>query len=121
MDNQTIDPASRSVTVLDKRTANVVDSEGRVLKVRTLSAVQRMKLFGAAGPEKSLVDRYMAYSIMAASVVEIDAQLIPFPRSAGEAEAIVNRLDDHGLTAVAQALAALRPEEEDVAAAAENM
>lgn len=112
---------ANTVTVIDDRTAKVVDSQGRTFTVKTIGAVQRMKLFAAAGPEKSLVDRYLAYCMIGASVTSIDDVPVPFPRSSGEIEAIVGRLDDHGVEAVAEALAALTPKGEEVADAARNL
>jgi hypothetical protein len=111
----------KNVTIVDKRTANVVDSEGRLIKVRPISAVQRMRLYGMAGPDQSQVDRYMGYVALAASVMEIDGALIPFPKTVGEAEAVVGRLDDHGMIAVSEALGALAIGQKDVAAAAKNL
>ena len=117
-----------NVTVVDARTARVVDSEGRIIEVRKISAVNMMRLYAAVGPEKSEVDRYMGYSILAASVFAIDDRNLPFPRTAGEVEYVVDKIGEEGLEAVATALKALRPTpeggeagKEEVAGAAENL
>ena len=117
-----------NVTVVDARNARVVDSEGRIIEVRKISAVNMMKLYAAAGPEKSEVDRYMGYAILASSVFAIDDKKLPFPRSAGEVESVVANIGEEGLEAVATALKALAAKleggetgKQEVADAAENL
>ena len=96
------------VKLIDDKTATVVDALGRTIKVRRLSAIDRMRISRAVGGENSGNDRYVGYCTLAAAVVEIDGIAAP-SMTALQMEATVQRLDDDGLVAVANALKALTP------------
>jgi len=114
-------PASHKVSVIDDKTATIVDSAGRTIKVRRISALQRMRLFRLVGAADSTNMQVVAYAVLAASVVELDGVPNAFPTSGLAIEAMVDRLDDHGLDAVAGALKAITPDDKEVAAAAQNL
>jgi hypothetical protein len=82
----------------------VVDAEGRQIALRRLTALDKLRLFEAAGPELSRNDRWLGMAALAASVTAIDE--VPYPMPAGKAavEAMVRRLGDGGIAAVAAAL-----------------
>ena len=110
------------VTLIDERNASVISKQGRVIKVKKLSAIDRMRLFRAVGAEDSENRAYMHYSVLAASVTELAGDPISFPTSAIQLQATVARLDEDGLDAVVSALIALSPELiEGVADAARNL
>jgi hypothetical protein len=113
--------AAPAVTVIDERNASVVDARGRLIKVRKLGAVDRMRLFKVAGPDGSQIDRYMGYAFLGASATEVDGVPMPFPTTSLILDTHVGRLEEDGLAAVAKALAALNPEQEDLAAAARGL
>jgi hypothetical protein len=89
--------------------ANVVmratDSAGRVLGVRRLGALDRLRLFKAVGPELAENAPYLGMAMLAASVIDIDAVPVPAPVSEAQVEALVQRLCDGGIAAVADCLA----------------
>lgn len=99
--------AAPSVTVIDAKTARVVDELGRVLTVKRLSAIEKMKLFKALGETTS--DRYTGFAVLAVSVRDIDGSPVAFPTSTLTIEALVQRLDDEGLAAAGAGLNAVTP------------
>jgi hypothetical protein len=113
--------ALEKVTIVSPREATVVDSTGRTIRVKKLSALDRMRLFRVAGPEDSDNRSMMIYFNLAASAVHIAGMDYPFPMTKLQIEGRVQSLDDHGLEAVAVALKALTPTEEDLARAAKNL
>jgi hypothetical protein len=104
-------PASRfgAVTVIDDRHAMVKDSAGRLLKVKRLSALDRVRLFRAMGATDSENRMLGSYANTAAAVTEIDGSHVAFPQSSISLDALIQRLDEHGLEAVVLALLALTP------------
>ena len=113
--------ASNGVTLIDDRHALVTDSRGRSIKIKKLSALDRMNLFRAAGAENSENRLFMSYASAAAAVTELDGAHVPFPANQIQLSALVGRLDEDGLEAVVNGLVALTPEREDVATAAQNL
>jgi hypothetical protein len=99
-------PVSNGVTVLDAKSATVVDALGRAIKVQRLSALQKMRLARFCGAEN---DRFVGYATLASSVIEIEGQPAPPPSTILQIEAMVSRLDDEGLAAVGRALMAVTP------------
>jgi hypothetical protein len=108
------------VTVHDERSATVTDSRGRSIKVKRLSALDRVKLFKAAGALNSENRMLQSYYATAAAVTELDGAPVPFPGSELQLDALVGRLDEHGLEAAIIALLALSPKTESVGAEAKN-
>jgi hypothetical protein len=96
-----------NVTVIDARTATVRDSEGRLLKVRRLSAIDRVKLFRAMGAVDAENRAIGSYAATAVSVTAIDDMPVTFPQSSISLDALITRLDTHGLEAAVTALVAI--------------
>ena len=109
--------ASR-VTVNADKTATVRDDRGRTIKVKKLTALRRMQLFRAIGPEASENGQYLGHAALAASVIEFDGEPVPFPSSLLALEGLVARLDDEGLAAAAQGITALTDGGADIAESA---
>jgi hypothetical protein len=82
----------------------VQDARGRAISVRRLSALDKLRLFEAAGPELSRNDRWLGMAVLACSVTAIDDVPWPMPASKQGVEAMVQRLGDDGIAAVSQAL-----------------
>jgi hypothetical protein len=82
--------------------AIVTDARGRTITIIKLGALQKMRLLKAVGPVNSKNDQYMGYAALAASVTAIDGMPEGFPGSEAQIEAIVGRLDQDGLDAVAE-------------------
>jgi hypothetical protein len=111
-------PANNGVTIIDSKHASIIDSLGRLIKVQRLSAVQKMRLHRFCGAEN---DRFVGYATLASSVTEFEGQPMAPPLSILAIEAIVARLDDEGITAVAKALTAITPGMGVDAEAAQNL
>jgi hypothetical protein len=109
-------PAPRSaVTVIDDRNAMVKDSAGRMIKVKRLSALDRVRLFRAMGATDSENRMLQSYAATAAAVTEIDGRAVVFPQSSVQLDALIQRLDEHGLASAIEGLLALAPKGDDVA------
>lgn len=80
----------------------VKTAEGRVLTVRKVSPMFRMKLFAAIGPELSKNQQYLGIALLAAAVSSIDGEVVPFPATRLQVEALVDRLGDAGLEAAGE-------------------
>lgn len=91
------------ITRIDEKTATVLDLQGRTLKVRRLSAVEKMRLAKALG-DYNENKTYSEYGWVAAAVREIDGHHVPFPINNLQLEAIVQRLDDDGIDAALRAV-----------------
>jgi len=87
------------------------DEDGRELVVRRLTALDRLRLFKAVGPVLTQNSAYLGMAALAASVISIDGVPVPPPSTEGQIEALVGRLGDGGITAIAQALAPSQPAE----------
>ncbi|MGD0186794.1 MAG: hypothetical protein ABSC25_16290 [Roseiarcus sp.] len=107
--------------MVDNRNAIIVDSRGRSIKIKKLSAFDRMRLFKAVGAEDSENRLFMSYANAAAAVTELEGLPVAFPMNQIQLSALVQRLDEDGLEAVVKGLVALNPEREDVATAAQNL
>jgi len=86
------------------RTLDVTDARGRHLKLRTLTALDTLRLFKAAGPDLAQNQPWISIATLAISVTEIDGIPIPMPVNEAQIEAVVEKLGDDGLTAVADTL-----------------
>ena len=84
----------------------VHDADGRELVLRRMTALDRLRLFKAIGPVLSQNNLYLGMATLAASVTSIDAVPVPPPVTEGQIEALVARLGDTGIAAVAGAFAA---------------
>jgi len=104
----------------DERT--VVDVLGRHLVLRDLTALDKLRLLKAAGPELALNQPWLAVAVLAASVAAIDDVPCPRPSTEAQIEALVGRLGDAGIESVANALSQLvQPDEAVQAANAGNL
>jgi hypothetical protein len=113
--------ANNGVTVVGERAASVVDSKGRTIKVKRLSSLDRMRLYTVAGAENAENSRYMGYAFLAASVTAIDDMDYAPPTGILQIEALVDKLDEPGMDAIARAVLALTSNEGSVARAARNL
>jgi hypothetical protein len=105
--------AQRSnVTVIDDRNAMVKDSAGRTIKVKRLSALDRVRLFRAMGATDSENRMLQSYAATAAAVTEIDSAPVVFPISSVALDFLIQRLDEHGLSAAIEGLLALAPKDD---------
>lgn len=84
----------------------VTDALGRRLQVRKLTALDRLRVFKAAGPALAGNSGWMGLATLAFSVSAIDGVPVPQPGSEAQVEALVARLGDAGLAAASASLTA---------------
>ncbi len=85
----------------------VSDREGRLLTLRRMGALDRLRLFKAIGPVLAQNPPYLGMAMLASSVTAIDDVPVPAPATEAQIEALISRLGDSGIAAVADGL---RPE-----------
>ena len=99
-----VDTPSRQIVAAANERLCVVDDTGRSIEFRRPNALDRLRLFKAVGPVLAENDRYLGLAMLAACVTAIDGVPVPAPATENQVEALVQRLDDAGLTAVGNAL-----------------
>jgi hypothetical protein len=80
---------------------HVTDEAGRRLSLRKTSALDTLRLLKAAGPALSQNEAWLAMAGLVFSVTEIDGVPVPAPVNEAQIEALVERLGDFGLAAIA--------------------
>jgi hypothetical protein len=95
---------STSIMTSASNTETVTDDDGRQLTIRRLTALDRLRLFKAAGPILAQNQPWLGMALIASSVNAIDEVPVPTPANEVQIEAMVARLGDSGISAVAQAL-----------------
>lgn len=85
-------------------TVTITDSLGRSLTLRRLSTLDRLRLFKALGAELAQNPPYLGMATLAVSVCAIDSVPQPTPANEAQIEALVLRLGDAGIAAIAAAL-----------------
>ena len=95
---------SQVVVQAASRTFNTVDTRGRRLTLRRLTALDTLRLFKAAGPVLSQNEPWLSMSGLAFSVLEIDGVPVPAPATEVQIEGLIERLGDEGLAAIADAI-----------------
>ena len=79
-------------------------ADGVRLTLRRLNALDKLRLFKAAGPTLAQNEPWLGMAVLACSVVAIDDVPVPTPSTEAQIEAMVARLGDTGIAAVAAAL-----------------
>jgi hypothetical protein len=95
---------SASIIASAAAVQTVTDAEGRRLTLRQLTALDRLRLFKAAGPLLSQNQPWLGMAVLASSVAAIDDVPIPPPVNEVQIEAMIGRLGDAGTAAIALAL-----------------
>jgi hypothetical protein len=85
------------------------DADGREITLRRMTALDRLRLFKAIGPVLAQNNPYLGMAMLAASVSSIDGVPVPPPVTEAQIEALVGKLGDRGLAAVAAAMEADDP------------
>lgn len=99
MTSPTATIVSRSI-----KSEEIVDSSKRRLVVRLPNALDKLRVFKAAGADLASNQPWISMAVLASSVTAIDDIPVPFPTSEGQIEALISRLGDEGLDAIAQAV-----------------
>lgn len=84
----------------------VTDALGRRLALRSITALDKLRLFKAAGPVLAQNEPWLGMALLACSVHAIDDVPVPMPGNEHQIEALVARLGDIGIAAAAEALPA---------------
>jgi len=112
---------STSVIASAAAVQTVVDTEGRRLTLRQLTALDKLRLFKAAGPLLAQNQPWLGTAILACCVSAIDDVPVPPLVNELQIEGMVGRLGDSGIAAVAQALQQLgEPARDEMLANAGN-
>ena len=82
----------------------VVDAAGRRLALRRMTALDKLRLFKAAGPVLAQNQMWLGMAVLACSVAAIDEVPVPPPGNEAQIEALVQRLGDAGIAAIAAVL-----------------
>jgi hypothetical protein len=85
-----------SIVAAATATNTVLDGTGRKLTIRRSTALDRLRLFKAAGPLLAQNPPWLGMALIASSVVAIDDVPVPPPSNELQIEAMVARLGDHG-------------------------
>jgi hypothetical protein len=96
-------PSSRLVAAA-QAPIEVVDAQGRRLSLRRMTALDKLRLFKAAGPTLSQNRAWLGMAVLACAVTAIDDVPVPPLVSEGQIEAMVQRLGDNGVAAIGNAL-----------------
>ncbi len=111
---------SASVVTAAQVAPDVTDRDGRRLELRRLTALDKLRLYKAAGPVLTQNAAWMGVAVLAASVAAIDGVPVPAPASEAQIEVLVGRLGETGLAAVSTGLGHHEATSAEVAAAAGN-
>lgn len=99
----------------------VIDALGRRLAVRNITALDKLRLFKAAGPALAQNEPWLGMALLACSVHAIDDVPVPMPGNEHQIEALVARLGDAGIAAAAEVVApADAASQQDMVASAGN-
>ena len=86
-----------------KAEQTVEAANGAKIAFRRLSVLDKLRLFKAAGPVLSQNEPWLGLAVLAYSVTSIDGVPVPAPCSEAQIEALVARLGEAGIGAVAGA------------------
>jgi hypothetical protein len=87
----------------------VTDRRGRRLSLRRLGALDKLRLFKAAGPALAQNPPWLGIALLACSVTAVEGVPVPSPGNEAQIEGVVQLLGDDGIAAVAAALDAGTP------------
>ena len=96
---------SQAIILDANRIEYVVDGLGRRLGVKRISASLRRKVLKALTAESGEKGQLFVMGATACCCVSIDGDLIPFPTTELQVDALIDRLEQEGLNAVSTTLA----------------
>ena len=112
---------SASILAAAAATETVTDGDGHRLTIRRPTALDRLRMFKAAGPLLAQNPPWLGMALIACSVIAIDDVPVPSPATEAQIESMVGRLGDAGVAAVADALQnAAQPATAELVASAGN-
>ena len=96
-------PKGSSAFSAANATASAIDAAGRKIEVKKLTALDRMNIAMLLGAENSANTSVLIYANLAFSVTKIDGEDEFKPVTLRQLQALVGRLDEHGLAAIGEA------------------
>lgn len=96
---------SQSIVRAANQPATITDAQGRKIGLKKLNPLDRLRLFEVIGPENSKNEQYVGYAALAFLVSSLDGEPVARPANKIQLEALVQRLDDDGMDAIAAHLA----------------
>ncbi len=103
MQGAAMGPSARLVAAAEA-VIEVGDRRGRRLSLRRLGALDKLRLFKAAGPMLAQNPPWVGMALLACSVTALDGVPVPAPGNEAQIEGLVQLLGDDGIAAVAAAL-----------------
>jgi hypothetical protein len=79
----------------------ITDKAGRRLTLRKMGMLELLRLFKALGPDLSMNRSYLGLATVVSAVSMIDEVPVPFPANEAAVEALIDRLGDDAIAAVA--------------------
>lgn len=112
---------SEAIVATSTSTRTVKDANGRCLSLRQMTALDKLRLFKAAGPDLAQNQPWLGMAMLACSVVAIDGVPVPPATCEQHIESMVSRLGDAGIAAVADVFGANhQPDQAEIVASAGN-
>lgn len=112
---------SQQIVNAASQTTDLKDSTGRVITIKMLKPLDRLRMFEVIGAENSKNEQYVGYASLAFLVAAIDGEPVAKPSTKIQLEALMQRLDDPGLEAIAMHLAQQIERQQTAAAAIETL
>lgn len=100
----TLNSASEAAVAPTQAQHTVKDAKGRVITMKKPHVLMQYNLVKMLG-ETARNAAYMQMVIPLLFVIDIDGDAVAFPNSQRELDALITRLDDHGITAVMDGIA----------------
>jgi hypothetical protein len=95
---------SQTIVQEATRTFTTIDTKGRRLSLRRLTALDTLRLFKAAGPVLAQNEPWLSMAGLAFSLLEMDGVPVPAPATEAQIEGLIDRLGDEGLAAIANTI-----------------
>jgi hypothetical protein len=95
---------SQSIVKAANQPATLIDARGRSIGFKKMGPLDRLRLFEVIGAENSKNEQYAGYAALAFLVTSIDGEPVARPSNKIQLEALVQRLDDDGMNAIAEHL-----------------
>jgi hypothetical protein len=107
--------ASPTVQILrDTAWFEATGADGRRYTLRSMNVLDRLRLFKAVGTELANNEAYLGIAYLAFAVSAIDGVPVPMPANEQQLEALVGKLGDAGIAAIADAFAAQEAARPDI-------
>lgn len=101
--NRALTPRDEIVAEANK-IVRATDSLGRSLGIRRITMSVRRRVLKALSAESAEKDKYLGLAMLAAACCEIDGETEHLPTSELQFDALIDRLDDAGIEAIAKCM-----------------